>query len=46
MIMIIEVTLENLPWAMEMSGKSYDELLDLILDARKNGYVATLECSN
>ena len=46
MIMIIEVTLENLPWAMEMSGKSYDELLDLILDARKNGYVATLESSN
>lgn len=42
MVTIIEVTFDNLPWAMEFSGKSYDELLDLLNDARANGYVCTL----
>lgn len=44
-IVIIEVTLDNLPWAMERSGKSYDELLDLYNEAQANGYVCTLDVS-
>ena len=46
MVTIIRVTLDNLPWAMEFSGKSYDELLDLYNEADKAGYVCTVECSN
>lgn len=44
MVTIIELRLDNFPWAMEISGKTYDELLDIWNDAEKNGYVPTVEC--
>jgi hypothetical protein len=44
MVKIIEVTMDNIPWAVEVSGKSFDEILDALNDAQANGYVCTVEC--
>lgn len=44
MIKIIHVTFDNVPWASEQTGLSYDELLDLLNEATAAGYVCTVQC--
>ena len=44
MVTIIHVTYENLSWAHEISGKSWDELLDALLEAEKYDMPCTVEC--
>ena len=46
MIKIIHVTYENVPWAVEVSGLSMDEILDELNKAKAGGYVCTVECLN
>ena len=43
MVYIIHVTFQNVPWAVEVSGLSYDEVLDRLIEADKAGYVCTIE---
>lgn len=43
-LVIIRVTWNNIPWAVERSGRSYDYILDALNDAEKNGYVCTVTC--
>jgi hypothetical protein len=44
MVKIIQVTWNNIPWAVEVSGLSMDEILDALNDAERCGYVCTVEC--
>lgn len=43
-VKIIEVTWENIPWAVEVSGRSMDEILDALNEAQRGGYVCTIQC--
>lgn len=46
LIKIIEVRWDNIPWAVKVSGRSMDEILDALNDAKRGGYVCTVECLN
>jgi hypothetical protein len=44
MVKIIEVRWTNIPWAVEVSGRSMDYILDALNEAARCGYVCTVEC--
>jgi hypothetical protein len=45
-VKIILVTYTNVAWAVEVSGRSYDYILDELNKAHAAGYVCTVTCLN
>lgn len=43
MVYIVHATFENVAWVVEVTGLSYDEVLDCLNEAHNAGYVCTIE---